>query len=172
MKIDGYIIDYGRYGSGTTYVPAEIVEVGKSTFKVKTDTGDIRVFNLHKDFRNSTRHAPVWLQPAKGQRLDERGKSERFTSAPSFDMDVEQIRAQAEKAIAATALRNRYRKAEKAISEVIGRNGKDGSRADEALVKLMESMAALIPAPVVPVSAEVQASTDRGIEALQMPENA
>ena len=171
MKIDGYIIDYGRYGSGTTYVPATIVEVGKSTFKVKTDKGDIRVFNLHKDYSNSTRHTPVWLQPAKGQRLDERGKSERFTSAPSFDMDVEAIRAQADKAIAALALRNRYRAAHKAITEKLAKHGTDGSRAPETLVTLLESMARLIPVEPAPVSAAVQASTDAGIEALQMPDN-
>jgi hypothetical protein len=154
MKIDGYIIHNNR-GSGniTTYMPAAIEKVGRSTFTVIAANGEKRTFNLEKDYQASTRHVPVWKRPAIGQHMTERGSFEGYYSRPVFNMDVEVVRQQADKANAAAILRNRYRKAHKAISDVLNQYGQDGSRAPETLVVLLEQIATMIPAPTAPVNA-------------------
>lgn len=168
MKIDGYIIN-PRGSSfdegGATYMPATIEKVGKSTVTAIAANGEKRTFNLEKDHRNSTKHRPVWLQPTKGQRLDERGGGDGYYRRPYLDMDVEAVKGQAEKASAATKLRNRYRKAYKVIRETIDQHGQDGSRADEAWVAMLEGAASLLASTSAPTDPAV--STLPGLSVIQ-----
>jgi hypothetical protein len=133
MKIDGYIIEYG--GTYHNYTPATILEVGKTTVKVQTDRGVVRIFNLYKPYDSP--HLP----PTKGHELRERGKGGSWTFAPRFDMDVETIAAEAAEAMAARNRRDRYRKANGIIDAFQVKNRHNLDHVTEAEVMAIEAAA-------------------------------